>query len=171
MFGVLLNKQERVMSESADLEVGFTEKMVKIDAQKESMDVPGLIHKSAEGLAVTMQPFGCFTVTHISSGYKMTPLYERAANAILRMSEFAMVAKMLGVSWGDVSKEEARKIISEAKDKEVPFDNATSISQGVTRKMNIGEWFQSVRMDALGEFPCEDIDPFEEAVNNLESIK
>lgn len=159
------------MSDSIEREDGFVEKLVKIDGPEKSMDVPGLTHKSAQGLAVTMQPFGRFTVTHTSSGYKMTPLYERAANAILRMSEFAMIAKMLGISWAEVTKKEAGKIINDAKEQEVPFDNATSTSQGVTRKMNVGEWFQSVRMDSLGEFPWEDVDPFEEAANNLEYMQ
>ena len=159
------------MTDKTELEGGFTEAVIRIDGPDKSMDVPGLIHEAAKGLAVTMQPFGCFTVTHVNTGYKMTPLYERASNAILRMSEFAMIAAMLGVSWADVSKEEAGSIIGDAKDKPVPFDNATSTSQGVTRKMTVGEWFQSVRMDELGEFPWEEIDPFEEASNNLESIE
>lgn len=137
----------------------------------EPRTVPGLAHEACPGLAVTMLPFGVFAVTHINTGYRLCNSYQRASSALLAMSCFALIADMEGKSWADLGQAEAAKLISEVADKEVPFDGCTSTSRGVTRKTTVGEWFQDQRMPMFDEFPWEEFDPFENAIDNFEKIE
>lgn len=157
-------------NEKTEDQFGLVEMTVEISTEGGTRSVPGLIHKACPGLAVTMHPFGVFQVTHTKTGLKLCSLYQRASKAILAMSWWALIADMEGQSWEDVGTAEASVMISKAKDKPVPFDDCTSTSQGETRKMTVGEWFQHQRMPLFDEFPWEERDPFELAINNLEKI-
>tara|TARA_R110001599_G_scaffold333854_1_gene549921 strand:- start:983 stop:1315 length:333 start_codon:yes stop_codon:yes gene_type:complete len=81
---------------------GLSEIAVQIQNQVKNHTVLGLTHKSCPGLAVTMRPFGYFTVTHINSGLKICNVYERASSALLVMSQFALVAAMKNKSWSEL---------------------------------------------------------------------
>jgi hypothetical protein len=136
--------------------------LIEINVQISATDgvtrtVPGLTHKATPGLAVTMNPFGVFQVTHIKTGRKLCNNYERAANALLVMSQWALVADMKGKSWEALNQSGCADLITEASADEVPFDGCTSTSQGVTRKMTVGEWFQHQRMPLFDEFPWEEM--------------
>ncbi|KAE8545395.1 hypothetical protein [Marinobacter nauticus] len=159
-------------NEKTEYQYGLSEITVQIPAPDGvTRTVPGLKHDSAPGLAVTMLPFGVFQVTHINTGRKLCNTYERAGSALLIMSQWALIAHMKGKSWAALSQSGAADLISETADEEVPFDDCTSTSQGVTRKMTVGEWFQHQRMPLFDEFPWEERDPFELAIANLEKIE
>ena len=133
--------------------------------------VPGLTHKASPGLAVTMLPFGVFQVTHVNTGRKLCNNYQRAASALLAMSQWALIAHIRGASWADLGPTGAADLVTELSREAVPFDGCTSISKGVTRKMTVGEWFQHQRIPIFDEFPWEEVDPFELAIANLEKIE
>ena len=151
---------------------GLTETKIQIPVQSgDRKVVPALVHKACPGLAVTMIPFGAFQVTHVKTGRKLCRLYQRASSALLSMSWWALIADMKGQSWADLDQAGSARLIEQAKDDEVPFDGCTSTSEGVTRKMTVGEWFQHQRMPMFDEFPWEETDPFETAITNLEKIE
>lgn len=155
-----------------DYQYGLSEITVQIPAPDGvTRTVPGLTHKSSPGLAVTMLPFGVFQVTHINTGSKLCNNYERAASALLAMSQWALIADIRGASWADFGRTGAADLISEVSSEEVPFDGCTSTSQGETRKMTVSEWFQCQRIPIFDEFPWEQTDPFELAISNLEKIE
>ncbi|BES72196.1 hypothetical protein RE428_32140 [Marinobacter nanhaiticus D15-8W] len=149
---------------------GFYEVSVEIGTKGGRFTVPALAHKSAPGLAVTMFPFGCFTVTHIQSGSSMAIDFQRASNALVVMSQYALIADMRGTSWEDLDTKAAAAFIKEVSGDAVPFDDCTVTSCGETRKMTVAEWFQSVRMPFPDEFPWEDTDPYEAALENFEKV-
>lgn len=148
---------------------GLTETIVKVVNENGKHMVPALVHENCPGLAVTMFPFGAFGVTHIPTGCRLANVSERASVALLIMSQFALVAKMMQTSWDIQDMKTASAMITHASDKPVPFDGYTSASQKETRKMTVGEWFQHVRMPVMDEFPWEEADPFETAINNLDA--
>lgn len=152
-------------------ENGLTETTVEINCPDGKVSVPGLIQKDCPGLAVTMAPFGVFTVTHVSTGHKLCNGSQRMACALWTMSQFALVASMKGTSWADLDQGAAVNLIKEAALLDVPFDGYTNTSSQGTRKMTVGEWFQAVRMPVFDEFPWEEKDPFDEAVQNFEKIE
>ena len=152
-----------------EYDYGLTETTVEVVSENGKHEVPALTHKSCPGLAVTMFPFGTFGVTHIPTGCRLANVSERASVALLTMSQFALVAKMMEADWSLLDTKTASAMIADALDKPVPFDGCTSTSQEGTRKMTVGEWFRHVRIPVIDEFPWEDSDPFEEAINNLES--
>jgi len=155
-----------------DYQYGLSEITVQIPAPDGvTRTVPGLTHKSSPGLAVTMLPFGVFQVTHISTGRKLCNNYQRASTALLAMSQWALIADFKSTSWADLGLTGSADLISEVSSEEVPFDGCTSTSQGVTRKMTVGEWFRSHRLPIFDEFPWEEVDPFELAISNLEKIE
>ena len=158
-------------NEKTEGQDGLVEVTVEIQTEGDPRNVPGLSHKACPGLAVTMHPFGIFQVTQIKTGLKLCGLYQRASKAILAMSWWALIADMEGQSWEDIGVAEASVMISKASDKPVPFDDCTSTSKGVTRKMNVGEWFQHQRIPLFDEFPWEERDPLELAISNLEKIE
>lgn len=131
---------------STEYKYGLSEITVEINSEQEGEAVPGLAHESCPGLAVTMHPFGQFSVTHIPTGYKMTNTYERASSALLVMSQYGLIAGMAGKSWADLDKQGAADMITDCRDIEVPFPDCTSTSIEGTRKMTVGEWFQVMRM-------------------------
>lgn len=136
-----------------------------------SITIPGLTHEACPGLAVTMFPFGTFAVTHVSTGARLCGNYERASSALLVMSQFALIADMKGKSWADMDRVLAADFIKECGTDEVPFGECTSTSIEGTRKMTVSEWFQCVRLPFPGEFPWEEKDPFERALDNLNLIE
>lgn len=150
---------------------GLSEISVQVICESKNLTVPGLVHKDCPGLAVTMSPFGCFTVTHINSGLKICHQYQRASSALLVMSQFGLVAAMRGKSWSELDKASAFELIRDAGSDEVPFDGCTSTSKDGTRKMTVREWFQVVRIPIMDEFGWEDFDPFETAIDNFEKIE
>ena len=155
-----------------DYQYGLSEIAVQVTSPVGvTRNVPGLTHRATPGLAVTMLPFGVFQVTHINTGRKLCGNYERAGTALLAMSHWALIADMKGKSWAALSQTGAAALIRDTDSEEVPFDGCTSTSQGVTRKMTVGEWFQHQRIPIFDEFPWEEVDPFELAVANLEKIK
>ena len=158
-------------NEKTDDRHGLSEITVEIRTEGGTRAIPGLTHKACPGLAVTMNPFGVFQVTHINTGRKLCNNYERAASALLAMSRWALIAHMKGKSWFALSQSGAADLISETADEEVPFDGCITISKGVTRKMTVGEWFQHQRIPIFDEFPWEETDPFELAISNLEKIE
>ncbi|WP_020408975.1 hypothetical protein [Hahella ganghwensis] len=128
---------------------------------------PGITHKNSPGLAVVMVNFGLFNVTHIPTGMSLSTPYERHSSALLIMSEFALIAHANGFKWDELNTlEEARERISQLRDEPVPFPNATSTSQGVTRPQTISEWVNLSR-SFFDEFPWEEIDPYQLARENL----
>lgn len=158
-------------NEKTDDQYGLTEVAVEIQTKGGPRSVPGLSHKACPGLAVTMHPFGVFQVTHTKTGLKLCRLYQRASSAMMAMSWWALIADMEGCDWAEMGVAEVSVMISKANDKPVPFDDCTSTSQGVTRKMTVGEWFQHHRIPIFDEFPWEETDPFELAISNLEKIE
>lgn len=153
---------------TGEYEDGLSEVIVMIQGEAASSSVPGLVHKSCPGLAVTMAPFGCFTVTHVNTGRKLCGGYQRASSALLTMSQFALVAAMMNKSWSVLGPEGASSLIRDAGPDEVPFNGYTSTSKTGTRKMTVSEWFQIVRLPIMDEFPWEESDPFEGALQNFE---
>jgi len=150
---------------------GLAEIRVKAMREGGEIEVPALAHKSCPGLAVTMFPFGAFAVTHIKTGCKLCSPSERASTAMLTMSQFALVADLMGEAWADMDQAQASQMIKDASPKEVPFDGYTSTSNKGTRKMTVGEWFQAVRFTFPGEFPWEEKDPFGMAFENFEKLE
>ncbi len=155
---------------TAEYQDGLSEIAVQIQSHAKKLTVPGLTHKSCPGLAVTMRPFGCFTVTHINSGLRVCDAYQRASSALLTMSQLALVAAMKNKSWSELDQEAAFNLIRDAGPDEVPFDGCTSTSNAGTRKMTVSEWFQIVRLPIMDEFPWEESDPFEGAIQNFEMM-
>jgi hypothetical protein len=149
----------------------LSEKPVTIHAQSGAITVPGLVHEACPGLAVTMHPFGVFAVTSTKNGVKLCNIYQRASTALLAMSWWALIADAEGKSWEEMSPEDASAMMTGAKDKAVPFEGCTSSSQGETRKMTVGEWFQHQRMPVHDEFPWEEKDPYEMALENLDALE
>lgn len=155
-----------------DYQCGLSEIAVHIPASDGvTRTVPGLAHEASPGLAVTMLPFGVFQVTHVNTGRKLCNNYQRAASALLAMSQWALIAHIKGTSWADLGRTGSADLIGEVSSEEVPFAGCTSTSQGVTRKMTVGEWFQHQRIPIFDEFPWEEVDPFELAIANLEKIE
>lgn len=133
--------------------------------------VPALMHERCDGLAVTMFPFGVFSVTHTRSGMSLCNSSERASTALLNMSQFALVADLAGKSWTDVGNaQEAADLLKSVDEREVPFDGCTTTSRDGTRKMTVGEWFRTIRIPVFDEFPWEEKDPSTEAIENMERI-
>src|SRR5690554_3330302 len=153
---------------TAEYEDGLSEITVQIRGEAGSSSVPGLVHKSCPGLAVTMAPYGCFTVTHINTGRRVCMGYQRASSALLKMSQFALVAAMRNESWSELDQEGASSLLRDVGPDEVPFDGCTTTSSAGTRKMTVSEWFQFVRLPIMDEFPWEETDPFEDALQNFE---
>jgi hypothetical protein len=120
--------------------------------------VPAITHPLAPGLAVTMSCFGTFEVTHVPSGRRMLGTYERWGTAALILAELAAIGRAHGVDYtapSDVVVPALRALY----DVPVPFPDATSSSQGVTRPLTVKEWFQITRDDfASDEFPWESPD-------------
>lgn len=145
----------------------FEDITVKVAVEKGVVSAPGFVHKACPGLAVTMYPFGCFTVSHISAGTKMCGHYERAANAILVLSQYALIAASKGVSWADLDKGAVIQLIRDAGQDEVPFEGCTSTSSEGVRAMTVQEWRAGFR---VGEFPWEETNPFEAAVKNFSRV-
>lgn len=158
------------MSDNKEHDYGLTETMVEVTNELGKKQVPALTHKSCPGLAVTMHPFGAFGVTHIPTGCRLANASERASTALLTMSQFALVADMMSTAWDMLDTKTAGAMISDAAGLPVPFDGYTSTSQKETRKMTVGEWFQHVRMP-VDEFPWEEQDPFEQAIDNFSQIE
>ena len=159
------------MSKAADkYEDGLSEVAVQIQSLAKSHTVPGLTHESCPGLAVTMRPFGVFTVTHISTGLKICNVYQRASSALLVMSQFALVAAMKNKSWLELDQKGVVDLIQHAGPDEVPFDGFTSTSKCSSRKMTVSEWFQIVRLPFMDEFPWEESDPFDDAIQSFEMM-
>jgi len=153
-------------------EDGLTETTIEIPVMSgEHKMVPAMVHNSCPGLAVTMIPFGAFQVTHIRTGKKLCRLYQRASSALLSMSQWAMIADMKGKSWADLDQAGSARLIEDAKDDDVPFDDCTSTSKGVTKKATVGMWFHLKRMPMFDEFPREERDPYDMALQNLEQIE
>ncbi|HET8799647.1 MAG TPA: hypothetical protein VFN01_00550 [Marinobacter sp.] len=150
---------------------GLSEISVEVRTNFGVVTVPGLAHEACPGLAVTMNPFGVFSVTQIRSGLKLCNIYQRASSALLAMSWWALIANAENKSWKEMGPAEASVMISKASDKPVPFDGCTSTTKGVTRKMTVGEWFQHQRIPMHDEFPWEETDPFETAIDNFERIE
>lgn len=128
--------------------------------------VPALTHPLCPGLAVTMSVFGQFCVTHVPSGMSLGAAgsgYERMANAVVEMVEWALIAREAGFSWGDVETGgAAADALKVAREKSVPFDGATVTQNGEKRPMTIGEWMDTMRGTfSRDEFPWEgpDDDP------------
>lgn len=152
---------------TSEWKYGLFETEVELQGPSGRRTAPALVQEDCPGLAVTMQPFGVFTVTHIGTGMKLCNEFQRASSAILAMSQFALVAAMKGATWEDLDQESALKLMQDAGSEAVPFDGYTSTSKDGTRKMTISEWFQSVRLPMWDEFPWEDQDPFEGAIDNF----
>ncbi|WP_428398239.1 hypothetical protein [Marinobacter salarius] len=150
---------------------GLTETVAQVAGEGGTKTVPALVHESCPGLAVTMFPFGLFSVSHIKTGRRLTSPSERASTALLTMSQFELVARLKDESWEDMDQSGAAKLIKDADSDEVPFDGYTSTSNKGTRKMTVGEWFQAVRFTFPGEFPWEERDPFEMAFENFEKME
>jgi len=155
----------------SDIVDGFKEAQVKISFDHEVISVPGFTHDNCPGLAVTMTFFGAFTVTHIESGMKMCDHYERASSAILVMSQYALIAASKNVSWSDLDSQEAVKMISDASADDVPFDGYTSTSIKGVRKFTVKEWRDSLTNRFFDEFPWEERDPLDDAVQNFNKIE
>lgn len=134
--------------------------LVKIATPAGWIDVPGLTHPWCAGLAVTMQHFGDFVVTHLSSGKRIGGTYERAGNAALELVHWAAIARAGGYTW-DATTEEVVAAVGASKNAPVPFAGATSTSGGVTTPLTAGEWMSIVRSEWRDEFPWEgDDDPW-----------
>jgi len=149
---------------------GLSEVDVEINCDGQKLQAQGITHENTPGLAVTMHPFGLFTVTHINTGLRMCNTYERSASALLAMSQFSLIAKMQGKSWVDLDKDGGFDLMQEAAESEVPFDGNSHTSIEGTRKMTVKEWFQVIRMPMWDEFPWEDRDPFDEALENFKKL-
>lgn len=150
---------------------GLEETTIEVSAPEGKVAVPAITQKSCPGLAVTMAPFGIFTVSHVGTGNRLCNGSQRMACALLTMSQFALIASMKGKSWADLDQDSAVDLMSEAALLDVPFGGYTSTSSGGTRKMTVREWFQHVRMPVFDEFPWEEKDPFDEAVKNFSKIQ
>lgn len=157
------------MSEEKKLEVPFVEQTtVTIKTAIGDVEVPAMTHEFCPGLAVTMQPFGLFTVTHIKSGMKLCDAYERSNSALLLLSQFALIAKDNGFSWTDSNPQES---IKKSGDKPVPFGGSTITDSNGTNPMTVKEWVRHLRMMNFGgivdEFPWEENNTVDEAMKNL----
>jgi len=98
----------------------------------------------------------------------------RSANeheAAAAMRQWALIADMKGKSWADLDQAGSAQLIEQAADDEVPFDGCTSTSQGVTKKMTVGMWFQHRLAFTWDEFPWEERDPYDMALENFEKIE
>ena len=149
---------------------GLSETEVELQGPNGKRAAPALVHENCPGLAVTMQPFGVFTVTHVSTGLKLCNEYQRASSAVLAMSQFALVAGMKETTWAELDNDSAVKLIKDLDSEPVPFDGYTSTSKDGTRNMTVSEWFQAVRFPLFDEFPWEDRDPFDDALENFEKV-
>jgi len=154
----------------SDIGDGFKEIQVTVNVNHSPVSVPGFAHDNCPGLAVTMHPFGAFTVTHIESGMKICGHYERASSAILVMSQYALIAASKSASFKGLDQQGVINLISDAGSDDVPFDGYTSTSIEGVRKLTVKEWRGSLAHSFLDEFPWEEHDPFEDAVQNFAKI-
>lgn len=155
---------------NAEWQNGLQETTAEISCPAGKASVPAITQKDCPGLAVTMAPFGVFTVSHVSTGNRLCHGSQRMSCALLTMSQFAMVAQMKDKSWADLDQDSAVELIKEVSADQVPFDGYTHTSSQGTRKMTVGEWFQTIRTPVFDEFPWEDRDPFDDALENFEKI-
>lgn len=143
-------------------------------AEGKNHRVPAVVVDAAPGLAVTMNGFGYFTVTHINTGYSMCATYERFTSALLVLSEFALIAKDNDFSWLSIESDNVKGIISSHGDKPIPFDGHTIIVGGEERKATVAEWIKGLRFMAFGglvdEFPWEESDKGDLALENFERL-
>ena len=154
----------------SDIGDGFKEIQVTVNVNHSPVSVPGTAHDNCPGLAVTMHPFGAFTVTHVKSGMKMCGHYERASSAVLVMSQYALIAASKNLSWNDLDSQGTIKMISDASADDVPFDGYTSTSIEGVRKFTVKEWRDSLTTRFFDESPWEERDPFEDAIQNFAKI-
>lgn len=150
---------------------GFDRTTVQANTEDGMVSITAITHEYCKGLAVSMQSFGFFTVTHIDTGLKLCDHYERASSAILILSNFALIAKENNFSWAGLSMEEAREIMRNISSNPVPFDDATITTNSETVKQTIGEWMRGLRMmnfnGIVDEFPWEETDNHQIAIENL----
>jgi len=154
-----------------DIGDGFKEIQVTVNVNHSPVSLPGFVHDNCPGLAVTMYPFGAFTVTHIESGMKICGHYERASSAILVMSQYALIAASKNASFQSLDQKGVVSLISDTSADDVPFDGYTSRSIEGVRKFTVKEWRNSLTNRFFDEFPWEEHDPFEDAVQNFSKIE
>jgi hypothetical protein len=136
----------------------WTQVQVEIQTKEGPRQVPGLAISLCPGLAVTMQSFGRFDVTHIGTGKKLAPTgaagWQRAYNAMLRVAELSLIADWSGDPLAVFESIKARY------EDTVPFPGTRVTTRGVEREMTIKEWWQSCSIDMpkVDEFPWEGAD-------------
>lgn len=124
----------------------------EITAATESGDrkIPGCIHPRIPGLAVTMNNFGVFDVTHILSGKLIAAGFERVVSA-----QYACVQFAFATDW----RLDANGIADDMKargSEPCGIPGATITGGETTRPMTKKEIIETVRCNCWGdEFPWE----------------
>lgn len=167
-------KKKLEMIEDEQIEFVAAREYVTIKTDKGDIVVPALTHPKSQGLAVTMSGFGVFEVTHIRTGLKLTGRHERMGTALLLMSKFVKIAQANDFTWDDLSQEEAKQTMNDLSGKEVPFEGYEITSNGKTKRGSIGDWINGLSMysfdSVIGEFPWEESNPLDEALEILAQV-
>jgi hypothetical protein len=117
----------------------WTETQVGIHCPDGRETVPALTHERAPGLAITFRPFGYFAVTHLATGRRVGPAYERCANAMLHMARLATC-----FDWSVADPKDIQKQVALVGHEPVPFDGYIQTDRDVTRPFSKREFLESV---------------------------
>jgi hypothetical protein len=131
----------------------------------ETRPTRALVHPGAPGLAVTMNNFGIFDVTHTASGMAVVKGYERMGSAALALAHLSRLA-----DWTIADGKAIAQQIKDHADEPCGVEGCTVASLNETRPMTKMELFQSIRSPILrNELPWEspDDDPWAVAIDIL----
>lgn len=127
----------------------WEDKNIEIHTKGGRETVKGLVNELCPGLAVTMNVFGIFDITHVASGLTVTKGYERMWNAALGIVQLSFCA-----DWT----KDVKDILAALTDEPcgISVDHCSITSQGVTRPMTKKEMVDSIRrQQMMDEFPWE----------------
>ncbi|WP_125782890.1 hypothetical protein [Pseudoalteromonas rubra] len=142
-----------MLSELRKVTISTSEGAIAVQA---SPKVPEIPH-----LAVTMQNFGRFNVTHVPTGNAVVSGFERAINAHVCMACLQLAFNELGVDL-DCNKEQ---MSVQVKENLKPCD----CLHGKTIPQYISEFSSMFYREFLGD--CDDYDPYEEYETLLNKLK
>lgn len=134
-------------------------KTVSIAFCEGDVSVHGCVPDSwAAGLCISMMTFGMFTVTHINSGMRISRVYDRAIDALLTLTHWAIIAREYKFSWSDVTVDTFAEHVKWI----MPYPIPREISD---EAMTIKEWTDHIRTECYVKTDVE-----EKALYNINKI-
>lgn len=152
--------QEKILS--------YTKSPVTVKTSEGTEQAQGFVFEDFPHLAVVMLGPGLFSVTHVKSGYQTSRFYERFSTAALELAQWAAITKVYNVDW---DQEEPQQILSQIRDKPVPFDGSVAVSKDGRRPLTCYEWWHVKQIDRItGEFPWEEEHPLDKAEALMQEV-